>query len=61
MQLHVELEDRQYREFQLALKKLGYRTVSEFIRQQVRAAIKQARLPNDLEVKQETFRDSQTR
>lgn len=45
MQLHVELEDSQYSKFQLAVKKLGYRTVSEYIREQVRAAIKQAETP----------------
>lgn len=42
MQLHVELEDCQYREFRIALKKLGYGTVSEYIREQMRAAIKQS-------------------
>ena len=40
--LHVPLEDSQYEKFRLAVKKLGYVTMVSYVREQVRAAIKQA-------------------
>lgn len=44
MQLHIELENSQAQKFRLAVKKLGYRTMSEYMREQVRLAIKKAEL-----------------
>jgi len=43
MQLHVELENSQYEQFRNAIKELGYRTMSEFVREKVRWAIQEAR------------------
>lgn len=44
IQLHVELTRSQYRKFQAALKKLGYRTISEQVRENVRRVIAEAEL-----------------
>ena len=40
--LHVKLDDDQYKLFRAAIKKLGYKTVSAFVREKVRNAIKEA-------------------
>lgn len=42
MQLHIDLDDGQYKRFRAAIKKLGYKTVSAFVREKVRNAIKEA-------------------
>lgn len=42
IQLHIEIDSNQHRQFQLALRKLGYRTISEYIREQVRRVIAEA-------------------
>ena len=47
IQLHVEIGRSQYRKFQAALKKLGYRTVSELVREHVRRVIAEAKTAQD--------------
>lgn len=42
MQIHVEVENGQYKRFRAAINKLGYKTVSAFVREKVRNAIKEA-------------------
>ena len=41
-QLHVDLQETQLRKFKDAMKALGYRTMSAFIRQKIREAIREA-------------------
>lgn len=43
IQLHVDLENRQYITLRSAIKFLGFRTVSEWVRSCARAAIQEAR------------------
>jgi hypothetical protein len=40
--LHVPLGDDRHRKFKAAVKVLGYETMASYVREQVRAAIKQA-------------------
>lgn len=47
IQLHVEIGRSQYRKFQAALKKLGYGTVSEVVREHVRRVIAEAKTVQD--------------
>jgi len=42
VQLHVELTRSQLLKFKVALKKMGYRTVSELVREHVRRVIAEA-------------------
>jgi len=49
IQLHVEIGRSQYRKFQDALKKLGYRTVSESVREHLRRVIADAKTAQDEE------------
>jgi len=42
MQLHVEVDSKQIQKFKAAVRVLGYRTMSEFIREQIRQAIREA-------------------
>lgn len=42
MQVHIDIEDSQLRKFKDAVKALGYRTMSEYIREKIRQAIKEA-------------------
>ena len=45
VQLHVELERSQHQQLKVAMKKLGYRTLSELVRERcVRWAIAEAKL-----------------
>ncbi len=40
--LHVPLDDDQHRKFKVAVKVLGYETMTSYVREKARAAIKQA-------------------
>jgi len=42
LQIHVEVENDQYKRFRAAIKKLGYKTVSAFVREKIRNVIKEA-------------------
>jgi hypothetical protein len=42
LQLHVEIEDAFYEQGKRAIKALGYGTVSEFVREKIREAVKEA-------------------
>lgn len=41
-QLHVDLQENQLRKFKAAVKALGYATMSSFIREKIRQAIREA-------------------
>ena len=43
MQIHVEVENDQYKRFRAAIVKLGYKTVSAFVREKIRGAIREAK------------------
>lgn len=40
--VHVQIDESQYEKFRLAVEKLGYRTMSAFLREQIRAIIQRA-------------------
>lgn len=42
MQLHVELENDQYTKLRKAIRFLGFKTISEWVRAQARQAIRDA-------------------
>lgn len=49
MQLHVELENDQYTKLRKALRDLGFKTISEWVRAQARQAIREAKQQRMLE------------
>ena len=42
MQLHIDIQDELLRQFKVAVKALGYHTMSEYIRACIRNATKEA-------------------
>jgi len=39
---HIKLDCNQYKRFRAAIKKLGYKTASAFVREKIRQAIREA-------------------
>jgi metal-sulfur cluster biosynthetic enzyme len=44
VQLHIDIEEGQLLKFKAAVKALGYCTMSEYVREKVRQAIKEAEI-----------------
>jgi len=42
MQLHIDIQDELLKQFKVAVKALGYHTMSEYIREKIRQAIREA-------------------
>lgn len=42
MQLHIDIQDELLKQFKVAVKALGYHTMSEYIREKIRQAIRDA-------------------
>jgi hypothetical protein len=49
MQLHVELQNDQYTKLRKAIKILGFKTISEWVRAQARQALQDAKRQRMLE------------
>lgn len=49
MQLHVQMENDQYTKLREAIRDLGFKTISEWVRAQARQAIREAKQQRVLE------------